>query len=44
MFYKNAAQRHFLEQYIVKGAALKSPPKALPLETARFLKKAGQKL
>ena len=33
-FYKNAAQRHFWEQYIVKGAALKSLPKALPLETA----------
>jgi len=33
-----------LEQYIVKGFALNNPPKALPLESARFLKKAGQKL
>ena len=34
----------FEEYYIVKGSALKIPPKALPLESASFLKKAEQKL
>ena len=34
----------FEEQYIFKGSALKILPKALPLESASFLKKAEQKL